>query len=279
MLDTKNPPSNGKITDSTEYIQSKIGSLSPSIGLILGSGLGSFADEILSPVKIKYENISGFSFSTVEGHAGQLVAGTLQGKSVIAMQGRLHYYEGYSLEDITLPIRVMKKLGVETIIITNAAGGVNRKFIPGDLMVISDHINFSALNPLRGKNIEGFGSRFPDMSTCYDPLLIGLVKKVAQSCNIQIQEGVYYFSAGPSFETPAEIRTLEMIGVDAVGMSTIPEVIVAVHSGLRVIGISCITNMAAGISEQKLSHAEVIETTTRVKEKFNTLLKELINQL
>ncbi len=268
-----------KIVDSVEHIKSLIGSFRPSIGLVLGSGLGNLADEIAAPVKIKYSTIPGFAFSTVEGHVGQFVAGTLNGKNVIAMQGRLHYYEGYSLEEITLPIRVMKQLGVETIVITNAAGGVNRKFVPGDLMIINDHINFSALNPLRGKNLDEFGSRFPDLSACYDHDLIKLVKQTAQSCNIRIQEGVYYFSAGPSYETPAEIRALEMMGVDALGMSTVPEVVVAVHSGLKVIGISCITNMAAGISKQKLSHAEVIETTVRVKDKFTTLLKSLIVNL
>jgi len=280
-----------QITAAEKYIQKRIKNFKPTVGLILGSGLGNLADEIKSlrpevrspysigPVKIKYNDIPGFPFSSVQGHAGQLVIGTLQGKKVIAMQGRAHYYEGNSLAEITLPIRVMKMLGVENVIITNAAGGVNRKFTPGDLMIITDHINFSGVNPLRGKNQEEFGERFPDLSTCYDHQLMKLVRNVAKTKKIKLQEGVYFFSVGPSYETPAEIRAIRVLGASAVGMSTVPEVVVAAHCGLKVIGISCITNMAAGILNQKLAHEEVIEITVKVNRKFITLLKGIIEKL
>jgi purine-nucleoside phosphorylase len=268
-----------KITAAETYIQKRIRNFKPTVGLILGSGLGNLADEIKSPVKIKYNDIPGFPFSSVQGHAGQLVIGTLQGKKVIAMQGRAHYYEGNSLEEVTLPIRVMKKLGVENVIITNAAGGVNRKFTPGDLMIITDHINFSGVNPLRGKNQDEFGERFPDLSTCYDHELMKLVRNVGKEKKIKLQEGVYFFSVGPSYETPAEIRAIQILGASAVGMSTVPEVVVAAHCGLKVIGISCITNMAAGILNQKLAHEEVIEITVKVNQKFITLLKAIVKKL
>ncbi len=268
-----------KIAAAENFVRKQIRGFEPAIGLVLGSGLGNLADEIKSPVKINYKDIPGFPFSSVEGHAGQLVIGTLQGKKVIAMQGRAHYYEGNSLEDVTLPIRVMKKLGVETVIITNAAGGINRKFTPGDLMLITDHINFSGANALRGKNLEEFGCRFPDLSACYDHDLMNLVKKVAETEKIKLQEGVYFFSVGPSYETPAEIRAIEILGASAVGMSTVPEVVVAAHCGMKVIGISCITNMAAGILNQKLAHEEVIEITVKVNQKFSTLLKDIIEKL
>ncbi|MEH7222842.1 purine-nucleoside phosphorylase [Bacillus sp. JJ1566] len=250
----------------------------PEIGLILGSGLGVLADEIENPIKVPYDQIPEFPVSTVEGHAGQLVFGTLQGKSVVAMQGRFHFYEGYSLDKVTFPVRVMKELGVTTLVVTNAAGGVNESFKPGDLMIITDHLNFGQ-NPLIGPNDSKFGARFPDMSEAYTKELRTLARKVANELNIAIQEGVYVGMTGPSYETPAEIRMLRTLGGDAVGMSTVPEVIIARHANLRVLGISCISNMAAGILDQPLTHDEVIETTEKVKNDFLSLVKQIVKKI
>ena len=266
------------IQESADFIKNKSNIL-PKIGLILGSGLGVLADEIQNAVKIKYNEIPNFPVSTVEGHAGQLVIGNLEGKQVIAMQGRFHYYEGYSQQEITFPVRVMKALGVDTMVVTNAAGGANTNFKPGDLMVIKDHINLSGNNPLMGKNDERFGPRFPDMSTAYKPKYVTLVKECAEELNMKIQEGVYAFFSGPTYETPAEVRMAQILGADAVGMSTAPEVIVASHSSMDVIGISCITNMAAGILNQPLDHEEVIETTQKVKTEFLNLVKAVVNKI
>ncbi|WP_102345697.1 purine-nucleoside phosphorylase [Bacillus sp. Marseille-P3661] len=261
---------------AAEYVQTKIKNNPPTIGLILGSGLGVLADEIDDPVKIPYRDIPNFPLSTVEGHKGQLVIGKLQGIQVIAMQGRFHFYEGYSLEKVTFPVRVMKAIGVKTLIVTNAAGGINTDFKPGDLMIISDHINNMGQNPLIGHNEAALGVRFPDMSSAYDWELQQKVKKVGESLGIALKEGVYIANTGPSYETPAEVRMLRNLGGDAVGMSTVPEVIVARHSGLKVLGISCISNMAAGILDQPLTHEEVMETTELVKEQFLTLIKETV---
>ncbi|AKL85027.1 PunA [Bacillus atrophaeus UCMB-5137] len=249
---------------------------SPKIGLILGSGLGILADEIEGAVKLKYEDIPDFPVSTVEGHAGQLVFGTLEGVSVVAMQGRFHFYEGYSMDKVTFPVRVMKELGVEALIVTNAAGGINTAFRAGDLMIITDHINFMGTNPLIGPNEADFGVRFPDMSSAYDKDLSQLAEKMAQELQIPVQKGVYTAVTGPSYETPAEVRFLRTLGSDAVGMSTVPEVIVAKHAGLRVLGISCISNAAAGILDQPLSHDEVMEVTEKVKVGFLQLVKAVI---
>ncbi|MGN1386873.1 MAG: purine-nucleoside phosphorylase [Bacillus sp. (in: firmicutes)] len=262
---------------SAQYIQSKI-TATPEIGLILGSGLGILADEIENAVAIPYSEIPNFPVSTVHGHAGQLVIGQLSGKTVIAMQGRFHHYEGYSMDKVTFPVRVMKLLGVEKLIVTNAAGGVNKEFTPGDLMLITDHINFMS-NPLIGANDERFGPRFPDMSSAYDNEFQQVARTVAADLNIAIQEGVYFGLTGPTYETPAEIRMIRTLGGDAVGMSTVPEVIVANHSSMRVLGISCITNMAAGILDQPLNHEEVIETTEKVKSTFLLYVKELVKNL
>ena len=262
---------------SAEYIQSKL-KVTPEIGLILGSGLGILADEIEDAVAIPYSEIPNFPVSTVHGHAGQLVIGQLSGKTVIAMQGRFHHYEGYTMDKVTFPVRVMKLLGVEKLIVTNAAGGVNKDFTPGDLMLITDHINMMG-NPLIGANDERFGPRFPDMSTAYDKEFQQMARTVAADLNIAIQEGVYLGLTGPTYETPAEIRMIRTLGGDAVGMSTVPEVIVANHSSMRVLGISCITNMAAGILDQPLNHEEVIETTERVKNTFLQYVKELVKNL
>ena len=267
-----------KIVESADYIKSKINE-TPQIGLILGSGLGVLADEIENPIKISYDEIPNFPVSTVEGHKGQLVIGKLEGKTVIAMQGRFHYYEGYTMKDITFPVRVMKELGIETIFVTNAAGGSNKDFKPGDLMIITDHINLGGYNPLIGKNDDRLGVRFPDMSSAYNREYIDIAKKCAKELDINIKEGVYAFFTGPVYETPAEVRMARILGADAVGMSTVPEVIVASHSNLKVIGISCITNMAAGILDQPLNHEEVIETTQKVKSEFLSLVKSIVSEI
>jgi purine-nucleoside phosphorylase len=251
----------------------------PNIGLILGSGLGVLADEIEMAIKISYNDIPNFPVSTVEGHAGQLVFGKLEGKQVVAMQGRFHFYEGYSLDAVTFPVRVMKKLGVEQLIVTNAAGGVNESFEAGNLMLIRDQINNMNQNPLIGPNDETLGVRFPDMSNAYSERLRNLAKEGADQLKMTLHEGVYVANTGPSYETPAEVRMLRKLGGDAVGMSTVPEVIVARHLGIEVLGLSCISNMAAGILPQPLSHDEVIETTERVKSDFLSLVKAIVNEM
>jgi purine-nucleoside phosphorylase len=267
-----------KMIEVQKFIENRT-QAKPTIGLILGSGLGVLADEITDAVKIPYADIPHFPVSTVEGHEGQLVIGQLNGKQVVAMQGRFHFYEGYSLEQVTFPIRVMKAMGVQTLIITNASGGINMDYQPGDLMIIKDHINLTGRNPLIGPNDDSFGVRFPDMSTAYDPAYRELAHKVAKQNGIDVQEGVYVGLTGPTYETPAEIRMLRILGADAVGMSTVPEVIVARHAGIRVLGISCISNMAAGILPQPLSHAEVMETAEKVKSTFLRLMRGIIEEL
>ncbi|WP_141433400.1 purine-nucleoside phosphorylase [Bacillus sp. 03113] len=267
-----------KIQQAASFLKEKYTS-EPVIGLILGSGLGILADEIEEAVKIPYHEIPDFPVSTVEGHAGQLVFGKLSGMNVVAMQGRFHFYEGYTLEKVTFPVRVMKELGVNTLIVTNAAGGVNESFKPGDLMIISDHINNMGTSPLIGPNDSRFGVRFPDLSEAYSKELRMLAKEVANTLAIKVQEGVYVGNTGPAYETPAEIRMLRVVGADAVGMSTVPEVIVARHSGIEVLGISCISNMAAGILDQPLNHEEVIETTEKIKASFLSYVKELVSEI
>lgn len=264
--------------EAVAYIQPKL-TEKPTIGLVLGSGLGVLADEIENPVVIPYHEIPGFTVSTVVGHKGQLVIGSLQGKQVVAMQGRFHYYEGHGLDAVVFPIRVMKQLGVETIIVTNAAGGINESYKPGNLMLIRDHINMTFRNPLIGPNDDTLGPRFPDMSEAYSKSLRAVAKEVAAELGIELQEGVYVGLLGPSYETPAEIRMLRILGGDAVGMSTVPEVIAARHMGMNVLGISCISNMAAGILEQPLSHDEVMETTERVKAQFLSLVNGIVAKL
>ncbi|KAB2333748.1 purine-nucleoside phosphorylase [Cytobacillus gottheilii] len=267
-----------KIVNAASFLKEKYSKV-PKIGLILGSGLGVLADEIIEPVKIPYNEIPDFPVSTVEGHAGQLVFGDLNGVDVVAMQGRFHYYEGYSFDKVTFPVRVMKELGVEILIVTNAAGGVNESFTPGDLMLISDHINNMGSNPLIGPNDSKLGVRFPDMSEAYAKDLRKAAKEIAQQLNINVKEGVYVGNTGPTYETPAEVRLLRVLGGDAVGMSTVPEVIVARHAGLKVLGISCISNMAAGILDQPLNHEEVIETTEKVKKDFLQYVKALVKNM
>src|SRR5690625_495857 len=266
------------IKEATTYIKTKI-TTPPSLGLVLGSGLGVLADSIEDATTISYQDVPHFPVSTVAGHKGQLVIGTLEGKQVIAMQGRFHYYEGYSMQQVTFPVRVMKQLGIESIIVTNAAGGINKNFEPGDLMVINDHINNMGDNPLLGPNDEALDVRVPDMSQVYDQTYSRHAEKCAKDLGIGIQQGVYVGNTGPTYETPAEVKMLRTLGGDAVGMSTVPEVTVAAHTGIRVLGISCISNMAAGILDQPLTHEEVIETTEKVKEDFLRFIKKIIHTL
>lgn len=251
----------------------------PRLGLILGSGLGDLAEEIEQAVKIKYEDIPHFPVSTVSGHAGQLVIGLLHGASVVAMQGRFHFYEGYAMADVTFPVRVMKALGVETLLVTNACGGINANFQAGDLMLIEDHLNMTGMNPLIGPNDETLGPRFPDMSEAYHRDLLRLAEHTARRLDISLQKGVYAGISGPSFMTPAELRMLRTLGADALGMSTVPEVIVANHASMRVLGISCITDMAIAEELEPLTHEQVMATASRVKPKFAKLVKAIVAEL
>lgn len=267
-----------KLEEAKQYIMEQA-DVKPTIGLILGSGLGVLADLIDEPIVIQYEDIPHFPVSTVEGHAGELVLGEIQGKHVIIMKGRFHAYEGYGMETVTFPIRVMKALGVERLLVTNASGGINMDYKPGDLMLIEDHINLTARNPLIGPNDDALGVRFPDMSEAYSEKLRNIALSVSKQLHIPLQQGIYVGLLGPSFETPAEIRMLRTLGCDAVGMSTVGEVIVANHAGIDVLGISCISNMAAGILKQPLSHEEVMETTEQAKEKFLKLILGILAEL
>lgn len=260
-----------RITAAADYIREQI-SLRPTIGLVLGSGLGDFADTLEDAVRIPYSQIPNFPVPTVPGHSGALVFGRKCGQAVVVLQGRIHYYEGLPQQEITLPIRVLAALGVKTLVLTNACGGVNLSFHPGDLMLISDHINFSGANPLIGPNLDDFGPRFPDMSDLYTASLRAAIKEKASASGMELQEGVYAMYSGPNYETPAEIRMFRILGADTVGMSTVPEALVAGQCGMQVVGVSCITNMAAGVLPQKLSHAEVMETADRVRDKFRKLI-------
>ncbi len=266
-----------KIKQSSDYIKARL-TQSPQIGIILGSGLGVLADELEEFIEIPYADIPHFPVSTVEGHDGKLVIGNLEGKCVMMMKGRFHYYEGYEMQQVAYPVRVMKYLGINDLLVTNAAGGINPEYEPGDLMVIKDHIKFFDESPLRGGNEEAFGLRFNDMSEAYKKMLREMVKEAAYGLGIVLQEGVYVYMPGPSYETPAEIKMLNIVGADAVGMSTVPEVITASHAKMNVIGVSCITNMAAGILDQPLHHQEVMDTAERVKEKFLGLVKAVIGR-
>ena len=266
-----------KIMEAVKYVRSIVDD-KPTIGIILGSGLGPLAYEIQDPIEIPYSEIPFFKTSNVPGHEGKLIFGKIYGKNVVAMQGKVHYYEGYTMQEITLPIRVFALLGVETLIVTNAAGGINPRFKPGDIMVITDHINLSGLSPLIGPNVEILGSRFPSMKNVYTPELIELFKKVASELNIDVQEGVYAFMPGPQYETDAEINMLSILGASAVGMSTVPEVICAAHSCMNVLGISCITNMS-GAGQLGPSHREVLETAAKVEQDFISLVLDTINEL
>ena len=264
--------------DTIKFIKEKTDNFEPEIGIILGSGLGEFADEYCE-YAIPYAEIPHFIKSNVKGHKGRLVFAHIEGKKVVMMQGRNHFYEGHSMREITYPVKVMKNLGVKTLILTNAAGAVNESFRPADLMIITDHINFMGANPLVGPNDDTLGERFPDMSEIYKKDLIKIAEKCAEKLCIDIQKGIYFASSGPSYETPAEIHMAKILGADAVGMSTVPEAIVANYCGLNVLGISCISNAASGISDIRLSHSEVIETTNTAKLRFKSLVLEVLKEL
>ncbi len=257
-------------------------SVQPVIGLILGSGLGPLSESIQDPTIIPYHELPGWPLSTVEGHAGELIIGKLEEKDVLVMNGRIHFYEGYEMSQVTLPIRVMQRLGIEIVVVTNAAGGINQDFNPGNPMLITDHLNLLGMagpNPLRGPNLEEFGTRFPDMSQAYDRKLIEIARNVAKELEITLYEGIYVCLAGPTFETPADLRFLLNAGVDAVGMSTVPEVIVANHGGQRVLGISGITNQSSLYGEAETTHEEVIETGKLLAPKMMKLIRGILRAL
>ncbi|HEY3248972.1 MAG TPA: purine-nucleoside phosphorylase [bacterium] len=253
--------------------------LAPRIAITLGSGLGALAEEIEMAAAIPYAEIPAFPRSTVEGHAGRLVLGTLEGKPVVAMHGRVHFYEGYSITDVVFPLRVMWALGAEIFIVSNAAGGINRQWAAGDLMIIADHINFMGANPLIGPNDPGLGPRFPDLSAAYDPALGALAERVALAEGINIRKGVYAGVSGPNYETPAELRMMAHWGADAVGMSTVPEVIAAAHLGMRVLGITAITDMATGEQVTAVTHEDVIATARRIEPTFVALMRRIVREI
>ena len=261
---------------TAEFLKGKMTTV-PQTAIILGTGLGSLVNEITDKYEIEYKDIPNFPLSTVEGHSGKLIFGKLGKKEVMAMQGRFHFYEGYSMKEVTFPIRVMRELGIKTLFVSNAAGGMNPDFIIGDLMIINDHINFFPEHPLRGKNIP-YGDRFPDMSKAYDKELIGMAKVIAEEKGIRIVEGVYLGTQGPTFETPAEYRMFHRMGADAVGMSTVPEVIVARHCGIKVFGISVITDLGVEGIVVECSHEEVQRAADEAQPKMTTIFREIINR-
>lgn len=267
-----------QIKNAADYLRTRT-KYQPTIGLILGSGLGTMADQIKNPDKFPYDEIPGFPVSTVAGHAGQLVIGTLHGKTVMAMQGRVHLYEGVSMKELTFPVRVMQLLGVQTMIVTNACGGLNPDFNAGGLMFIEDHINLMGSNPLIGENFEELGVRFPDMSTAYDSALLKLGQECAKEIGLETFKGVHSAISGPYYLSKAELRMLRTFGADTVGMSTIPETIVAVHGGLKVIGISCITDMAVPDELEPLTHEHVVEIANKTRPKFIKLVSKIIEKL
>ena len=266
------------IDEAVSFVRSR-SSLKPRVGVILGSGLGNVIDAIDVETEISYGDIPGAKASTVVGHAGKMILGNVGKTPVVALAGRMHFYEGHEMPEVMLLSRVIGRLGIEKLIVTNAAGGVNTSFKAGDLMLISDHINFAGVNPLRGPNVDDLGPRFPDMTEAYPATLRNIAKDVADERGQLLQEGVYLFLSGPTYETPAEIRAFRTLGADAVGMSTVPEVIAMSHMGIPCLGISCITNMAAGVLNQKLSHIEVMETTQRVQKEFTALMLGIIEKL
>jgi purine-nucleoside phosphorylase len=269
----------GRLDGSAAYIRGKR-DVAPALGLVLGSGMGAFAERLKSRVAIPYEQIPSFPIpSGVVGHAGELVLGDVGKTPVVVLSGRVHFYEGRPMTDVVFPARVLARLGVRAVVLTNAAGGVRKTFRPGDLMLMTDHINSFGTNPLIGPNEDSLGARFPDMSRVYDPALRKLAKETARSLKIPLREGVYLGNSGPSYETPAEIRAYRTIGADAVGMSTVPEAIALNHAGVRVLGISTITNMAAGILAKPLDHSEVLATTKKVGDRFVRLLTALVPRI
>jgi purine-nucleoside phosphorylase len=269
-----------QLNEAVNYVRGQLGSFVPSVALILGSGLGDLANQIVDERRvIQYSAIPHFRQSKVHGHSNCLVAGKLNGVNVIVQQGRFHAYEGIAMNELVFPLRVLFLLGAHTLIVTNAAGGVNKAFHPGNLMLITDHVNFMGENPLTGDNIDSLGPRFCDMSFAYAKQLQEVARVAAKKLAIELREGVYFAMKGPSYETPAEIRMIRTLGGDAVGMSTVPEVIAASHMGMRVLGISCITNMAAGILDRALDHAEVIETSNHAKRDFQALITACLPEL
>lgn len=260
---------------SSDYIKSYI-DYQVDIALVLGSALGSLADEIENPIVINYEDIPNFLISTAQFHEGKLILGQLHGKNIVCMSGRFHYYEGYDFEELVIPIRVFHLLGVKTVILTNAAGGINDSYKPGDIMIIKDHLKLTGASPLRGMNIEEFGPRFFDVSDMYTKNLRTIAKKAANNINIDIKEGVYIFASGPQFETPSEIKVYKSYGADAVGMSTVTEALTAAHCGMKVLGLSMISNMAAGILEQPITSVEVFIEAKKASSKFKKLIRQII---
>ena len=264
-----------KINAAAEYILSQT-DYRPTIGLVLGSGLGDFADTLENAVCIPYRNIPNFPITSAPGHSGNLVIGKKCGQIVAALQGRIHYYEGQSMQAITMPVRVLSAIGVKNLVLTNAAGGANAGYKPGSLMLISDHINYCGMNPLIGPNLDRFGPRFPDVTDLYSRALRRAVKEKAAAAGIHLEEGVYMMFTGPNYETPAEVRMAQILGADAVGMSTVPEALVAGHCGMQIVGISCITNHAAGVTDQKLDHSEVVAVADQVHDTFQALLEQVL---
>ncbi len=267
-----------KLQETVAAIKS-YSAIKPRVGVVLGSGLGAFINEVKISHSIPFDQVPNFKPTTIEGHAGNLILGTVGSVPVVILQGRYHYYEGHSLDTVVFPTRTLALLGIETLILTNSAGGFGDTMQPGDFMIIEDHINLTGTNPLMGPNIKELGPRFPDMSEAYDARLIALMETVFQQLSIRYHKGVYCGVTGPTYETPAEVRYLKMIGGKAVGMSTVPETIAANHLGLRVAALSCITNLAAGISPHKLSHQEVTENAKKFESLFCIFLKEFISQL
>ncbi len=265
-----------QVQETVQAIRQRAGGLTPRVGIILGSGLGAFAENFGRKVIIPYQELPHFPHSSVPGHAGRMVLGEVGGQPVVAMQGRVHSYEGYSPMQVAFPARVLCSLGIKGLVLTNAAGGINPQFAPGDLMAITDHINLSGWNALTGPNDDRLGPRFPDMSRAYAPSLRALLLESAQRTQVPLRQGVYAMVAGPSYETPAEIRMLRTLGADAVGMSTVPETVAAGHMGVPVVGISCITNLAAGVGDKPLTHDEVAETANRVAGIFSRLLTDFL---
>ena len=265
-----------KIQETAEFLKGKM-TTTPETAIILGTGLGSLVNEITDKYEIEYKDIPNFPLSTVEGHSGKLIFGKLGNKEIMAMQGRFHFYEGYSIKEVTFPVRVMRELGIKTLFVSNAAGGMNPDFLIGDLMIINDHINFFPEHPLRGKNIP-YGDRFPDMSAAYDKKLIAMAKEIAAEKGIRVVEGVYLGTQGPTFETPAEYRMFHRMGGDAVGMSTVPEVIVARHCGIRVFGISVITDLGVEGIVVECSHEEVQKAADEAQPKMTTIFREIVNR-
>jgi len=265
------------IDEAVAFVRSRT-RIQPQAGVVLGSGLGNVVDAIDVETEIPYAEIPGGKAATVWGHQGKMILGRVGKLPVVLLGGRMHYYEGYDMQEVMLLSRVIGRLGIKKLIVTNAAGGVNTSFKPGDLMLISDHINFSGVNPLRGPNLEELGVRFPDLSDAYPESLRDLARDVARGLKQQLREGVYLFLSGPTYETPAEIRAFRTLGADAVGMSTVPEVVAMAHMNIPVLGISCITNMAAGVIKQKLTHQEVMDTTARVQNEFTALVVGILRR-